>query len=85
MVCGIMHEPTRTVEVDNLPCAWPLPAGGQRDSAKLACGQVFHPPALALHFLVSDMHCPVCRTGPAERMDIESVPAQIRPAYAEKA
>jgi hypothetical protein len=85
VVCGIMHEPTRTVEVEDLPGAWPLTEGSApADSAKLACGHVFHPAALALHFLVSDMRCPVCRTGPAELMDIESVPVQLRPAYAEK-
>ena len=81
--CSIMHESTRAVEIDDLPCKWPADASAC-DTAQLPCGHVFHPAALALHFLVSDMRCPVCRAGLAELMHIESVPAEIRPAFVEK-
>ena len=83
--CGIMHEPTHTAEVDDLPREWPVDGGDACNSAKLACGHVFHAAALALHFLVSDMRCPVCRAGVCDRLDIECVPAAIRAAYAAKA
>ena len=81
--CSIMHEPTRGVEVDDLPSKWPV-GGCEANSAQLVCGHVFHPAALALSFLVGDMRCPVCRAGPLGRMLLESVPAAIRPAYAAK-
>ena len=62
--------------------------GGQKNgtanSAQLVCRHVFHPAALVLHFLVSDMRCPVCRAGHPQRMDIASVPEDLRTAYAEK-
>lgn len=83
VACGIMHEPTRAVEVDDLPAKWPAGACAC-DSAQLACGHVFHPVAIALHFLVSDMRCPVCRTGPAGPMAMDSVPPPMREAYAAK-
>jgi hypothetical protein len=83
--CSIMHEATHCVEIDDLPREWPSASSDTTcNSAKLPCAHVFHPAALALHFLVSDMRCPVCRTGLAERMDIESVPAPIRSAFANK-
>jgi hypothetical protein len=83
VVCGIMHEPTRSAQVPDLPDSWPLPHG-TANSAQLVCRHVFHPAALALHFLVSDMRCPVCRAGHPQRMDIASVPEDLRSAYAEK-
>ena len=82
-VCGIMHEPTKTVEVEELPGTWPT-GDCACDSARLGCGHVFSAPAIALHFLVSDMRCPMCRAGPTGPMHIESVPVRIRAAYAAK-
>lgn len=84
VVCGILHEPTRTAEVDDLPRNWPFECAEACDSAQLQCGHVFHAPALAVHFLVGDMRCPVCRDGVAQRMMLECVPEEIRPAYAAK-
>ena len=81
--CGIMHEPAREVEVDDLPRGWPAGAC-EANCAQLECGHVFHPAALALHFLVTDMRCPVCRAGPVGRMQLESVPQDMRAAYAAK-
>ena len=83
VMCAIMHECTASVEVQDLPASWPLPDGGA-NTAQLVCGHVFHPAALALHFLVSDMRCPVCRAGHPERMDLTSVPEHLRTAYAAK-
>ena len=78
-----MHEPTRLVEIENLPGSWPAGTCAC-DSARLPCGHVFSAAALALHFLVSDMRCPVCRAGPAAPMHIECVPSPIREAYSAK-
>jgi hypothetical protein len=83
VTCSIMHESTRAVEIDELPRQWPC-GESACNSARLQCGHVFHPSALALHFLVTDMRCPVCRAGLSSLMDIESVPAQVRPAFAAK-
>jgi hypothetical protein len=83
VVCGIMHESTSSVQVPDLPGSWLLP-DGMANSAKLVCCHVFHPVALVLHFLVSDMRCPVCRAGHPERMDFTSVPEGLRTAYAGK-
>jgi hypothetical protein len=89
--CGIMHEATNAVEVPDLPSTWPLEPSKHKcadeeaaNTAELECGHVFHPVALAFHFLVSDMRCPVCRTGHTELMDLASVPLSIRPAFAAK-
>jgi hypothetical protein len=92
VVCGIMHEPTCCVAIEGLPPAWPGAPGqsapGQSapgpNSARLPCGHVFHPAALALHFLVADMRCPVCRVGVAETMQLESVPAELRLDFQKK-
>jgi len=81
--CGIMHEPAREVEVEDLPRGWPT-GTCEANCAQLDCGHIFHPAALALHFLVTDMRCPVCRAGPIGRMQLESVPDIMRAAYAAK-
>ena len=86
-----MHEPTCSVVIPDLPPAWssapttsaPAP-GAPTNSAKLACGHVFHPTALALHFLTSDMRCPVCRKGFSESMDLKCISAADRSCYDKK-
>jgi hypothetical protein len=50
----------------------------------MQCGHVFSPCALALHFLVQDMRCPICSVGCKTRMNIACVPVNIRPIYAKK-
>ena len=50
----------------------------------LPYGHVFSPSALALHFLIQDMWCPICRAGFATRMSISSVPLSIRHINAKK-
>jgi hypothetical protein len=82
VVCGIMHEPTCAVAIEGLPPAWP--GAPPANSARLPCRHVFHPAALALHFLVTDMRCPVCRVGFSETMSLESVPAEHRLEFERK-
>ena len=96
--CGIMQDPTHLVDVPDLPQAWPradglgssVVGGGQAgthagaNTVHLPCGHVFSPCALALHFLVQDMRCPICRVGCKTRMNIACVPGDIRPIYAKK-
>jgi hypothetical protein len=91
--CSIMQETTSSIEVPDLPATWPLEcsqqkqgSGGQGavDTAQLQCGHFFHPIALAFHFLVSDMRCPMCRSGALEKMNIECVPESVRDVFAAK-
>ena len=95
--CGIMQEPTHLVEIEDLPSGWPLKPGSSADveagstvtevdanTVHLPCGHVFSPSALALHFLVQDMRCPICRAGPSTRMSISSIPLSIRHIYESK-
>jgi hypothetical protein len=96
--CGIMQDLTHLVDVPDLPQAWPRAddlassvVGGGRagthagaNTVHLPCGHVFSPCALALHFLVQDMRCPICRVGCKTRMNIACVPGDIRPLYARK-
>ena len=90
--CGIMQDPTHLVDVPDLPQAWPrtdglgssVVGGGQAgthagaNTVHLPCGHVFSPCALALHFLVQDMRCPICRVGCKTRMNIASGHIMIR-------
>lgn len=83
--CNIFYLPTPEVDVPGLPAAWVLD-GAEYDTLTLACGHVFNPSALALHFLVSDMRCPACRAGPAVRLDADSLPAPaLRERFRDKA
>jgi hypothetical protein len=91
--CCIMQEATSSIEVPDLPTTWP-PDNLQKqncpcdqrafDTAQLECGHIFHPVALAFHFLVTDMRCPMCRSGTLEKMNIECVPESIRAVFAAK-
>jgi hypothetical protein len=54
------------------------------NTAHLPCGHVFHACSLALHFLVQDMRCPICRIGRETRMSLACVPVSIRGFYASK-
>lgn len=85
LLCGIMQEPTHTVEIQDLPQTWSVAPGLASNCAKTQCGHVFHPTALALHFLVSDMRCPVCRVGSTEKMDIQSIAEPMRELFHKKA
>jgi hypothetical protein len=85
-MCPIMHESTNSATVDNIPSTWPVIGQNytHANTARLPCSHVFFAPALALHFLASNMRCPVCRAGSSEIMDIAAVPEIIRNLYASK-
>jgi hypothetical protein len=71
--------------VPGLPVAWTID-GVDYDTLTLACGHVFNPSALALHFLISDMRCPACRAGPVVRLDADSLPTpSLRECFRDKA
>lgn len=83
--CNIFYLPTTDVDVPGLPASWALD-GIQYDTLTLACGHVFNPSAIALHFLVSDMRCPACRIGPSVRLDATSLPGfALRERFQDKA
>lgn len=79
-VCGIMHEPASSVVVDDLPNAWRR----GNNTARLECGHVFNAHALATHFLLTHMRCPMCRTGVDDRLAVSSVPRCFQKKYAQK-
>lgn len=83
-ICPIMHEPTCSALLDDIPATWPLQDNASANTVRLACSHTFFVPALALHFLATDMRCPVCRAGSSEHMDIASVPPSVRPSYVAK-
>lgn len=72
--CAIMQDRTADVAVDGLPATWP----GGANTATLPCGHVFHPSALALHFAVRCMRCPVCRAGADCKVDPATLPKAVR-------
>ena len=93
-----MQDLTHLVYIPDLTQAWPradylvsiVVCGGQAgthagaNTVHLQCGHVFSPCALALHFLVQDMRCPICSVGCKTRMNIACVPVNIRPIYPKK-
>jgi len=83
-ICPIMHEPTCSAVLEDIPATWPLEENACANTVRLACAHTFFAPALALHFLATDMRCPVCRAGCSEHMDIASVPSSVRPLYVAK-
>lgn len=70
--CSIMQECTADVSVSGLP-PWP----GGANTATLPCGHVFHPCALAMHFALRNMLCPICRQGAQCRLDVSGLPSEI--------
>jgi hypothetical protein len=84
VICPIMHEPICSALLDEIPATWPLPDNNCANTVRLACTHTFFVPALALHFLATDMRCPVCRSGASDYMDIASVPLSIRSMYLAK-
>jgi len=62
----------------------PAAQDASANTAHLPCGHTFHACSLALHFLVQDMRCPICRVGREMRMSLACVPASIRGLYAKK-
>jgi len=75
--CSIFHMPTTEVELAGGAARW-----GAYDTAELRCGHTFNVCALALHFLVNAMTCPVCRAGPQQVMCLQTVPDNVRQLFA---
>ena len=91
--CPIMQEPTSLCSLDDLPETWTITNNRNEKSgtenstantAKLPCSHTFYAPALAMHFLSSNMRCPVCRAGSPERMNVCCVPDDLREKYKAK-
>ena len=83
-LCMIMHEPMCDVQVESLPDTW-LVSNSENESLKfdcatLTCGHAFHPCAIALHFCVCNMRCPVCRVGNSEKLNVELLPKTVSQA-----
>ena len=83
--CPIMQEPTSLCRLDDLPTTWTTKKNCNEKStantAKLPCSHTFYAPALAMHFLSTDMRCPVCRAGSPERMNLCCVPEDLSEEY----
>jgi len=75
--CAILQTGIDDAQLPGVPAAWPL-AGVLCRRVTLPCAHTFHISALALHFCVSDMRCPVCREGPRARLCLSSIPRAIR-------
>jgi hypothetical protein len=84
LLCPIMHEPPCSAQLEDIPETWPLADNTSANTVRLECAHTFFVPALVLHFLVTDMRCPVCRTGASCKMDIACVPLCVRESYLAK-
>jgi len=84
LVCPIMHEPPCSAQLEDIPATWPLLDNNFANTVRLECAHVFFVPALVLHFLVTNMRCPVCRAGSSQKMNIACVPLDVRDSYLSK-
>ena len=88
--CQIMQDDTKDVSFDDLPNIWPTANSTHKDTlviantAMLQCGHVFHPSAIALHFLTMHMKCPMCRKGSDHVLDVKSLPIETQKSLCEK-
>lgn len=82
MVCGISHDKITEVEADGLPES--LSECHTNNALVLPCAHVFHSSLLALHFLVNDMRCPVCRAGSTSKMSVLCLPEHVRSVFENK-
>jgi len=75
--CAALARDAQTL--DGLPGSWVLDREAYT-TAELPCRHSFHVSVLALHFLVNDMRCPLCREGPGGAMHMSSIPLDVRAA-----
>ena len=75
--CAALAADAQTL--DGLPGSWVLDTETYT-TAELPCRHSCHVSVLALHFLVNDMRCPLCREGPGGTMHSSSLPADVRAA-----
>ena len=78
--CGIFHGESAELELGGLPEAWVV-GGAAYCAAALPCGHTFHVSALAMHFLLGDMRCPMCREGPPGAMSTSCLPDSVRALF----
>lgn len=81
--CAIFQCPTCDVSIEDLPSTWTLKKVAY-DTLTLPCGHHFNPSAIALHFLLADMRCPVCRQGSDERMHLSELPKALQQVFKRK-
>lgn len=79
-MCQIFQMHPCDVTFDNLPGSW-LVGKQEFNTIVLPCKHTFHVSALALHFVLTDMRCPVCRCGHQYRADINSLPKCYQEAF----
>ena len=79
-LCNIFQMSPCEVTVYDLPCEWTL-KNKKYNTATLPCSHSFHVSALALHFVLTDMRCPVCRCGHECQADVESLPLIYQAAF----
>lgn len=80
VACQIFQLHPCDVTFDDLPQAWTV-RNQPCNTITLPCKHVFHVSALALHFVLSDMRCPVCRAGHECMADISSIPKKYQKAF----
>ena len=78
--CGIFHGESAELELGGLPEEWVV-GGVAYCAAALPCGHTFHVSALAMHFLLGDMRCPMCRVGPPGAMTTRCLPDSVRALF----
>ena len=82
--CPILMEPLGSAEVEGIPQSGSLEVYGRECCvAKLpCCGKAFQPVALAVHFMLHGMRCPMCRNGHGIPLSAECLPPSSREAVA---
>ena len=80
VMCQIFQMHPCDVTFDDLPDSW-LVNKQEFNTIVLPCKHTFHVSALALHFVLTDMRCPVCRCGHQYRADINSLPKCYQEAF----
>lgn len=78
--CPILMEKLGEAEVDGVPNSRALQAFGfEFVAARLpCCNKLFHPIALAVHWMLHGMRCPMCRDGCNLPMSADSLPPSCR-------
>ena len=79
--CAILQTSVDDAQLAGVPASWSV-EGVSYNRITLPCSHAFHVSALALHFCMSDMRCPVCREGPPARLCPSSIPRSIQHLFA---
>jgi hypothetical protein len=78
--CPILMEPFGVASVDGVPNSTTMEVYKEpREVARLpCCGKMFNPVALAVHFMLHGMRCPMCRSGHGSLLSVNSLAACCR-------